>query len=175
MRLDSSQSLRFVEADDGHGFCFLDRAARFVFGVRAPEEDEIRDLVEAAQCAAADAPDDNAVAEIAFFLTAWGAEKIATQRIAHGDLGIDEPLRRLAAFGATVGEAIDDGPRQAALGEYQVLADEILMDTLAEFREFGMVVLYSGQRDEYARRWAAGLRRVIDIYPHLARNSRAMA
>lgn len=145
----------------------LRRIARCIFAAEPADEDELRAFVAAAQ----EAGD----ADLAFFLIAWSAEKIAAWRIAAGDLGIDEVMARISVRHEDAGTIHSCDDRRSAVSEYQALADEILIDTLNEFREFEVVVAYSGRRDEYARRWAAGMQKLAGAYPDLARNSQAVA
>lgn len=144
----------------------LRRLAACVFAAAPADEEEIQGFVAAAR--------DMADRDLAFFTIAWSAERIAAGRIAAGDLGIDEVVarigdcRRAATDMATLAA---DGEWAALTAEYQNLADELLIDTLNEFREFEMVVAYSGRRDEYAARWAAGMRRLAQAVPEPAAKS----
>jgi hypothetical protein len=146
----------------------LRRIAACVFAAAPAEEDEILGFVAAAR--------EIADADLAFFVTAWSAERIAANRIASGDFGIDEILARIAERRRDASDAetlAGDGEWLALLAEYRSLADEILIDTLNEFREFEMVVAYSGRREEYSGRCAAGMRALARAVPELAGNRRA--
>lgn len=134
--------------------------AAYVFGRSHADEEAAADIVRAGQDLM-ERHRSGEMADIGFFLVTWGAEAIATMRIAAGDFGIDETLRRLqdAPGGDNVGD--DDG-WQAMVAEYRALADEILIDTLNEFREFEAVILFSGKRAEYLRRRAVGMAALIE-------------
>ncbi len=138
----------------------LCRIAACVFGGARADEDAATEIVRAGQDLM-ETHRSGHMADIGFFLATWGAEAIATTRIAAGDFGIDEALRRVreAPRGASVA---DDGGWQAMVAEYRALADEILIDTLNEFREFDAVILYSGRRPEYLRRRAAGMAALLE-------------
>lgn len=145
----------------------LDEVARNVLSGPTDDEDALRAIVALGQTLAARG---EAVADLSFFLIAWGAERIAALRIAAGDLGIDEAAAHVAALRDSLGtEAALRGSAawQQAVSDYRLLADEIFIDTLNEFREFRMVVLYSGQRDVFLRRWAAGQRVLAGFCPDL--------
>lgn len=164
MNLNAHVALRQVEEPrwEISSAARLEYIAALVFGVEWAEEDEAREVICAGQELQALADLAPLCADIGFFLIAWGAEKIAASRIGSGDLGIDDTLRRIAEHGRGSPEW------QEAMAEYQRLAEEILIDTLNEFREFGVVVLYSGRRDLYARRRAAGMAQLGQFLPGLA-------
>lgn len=128
----------------------LRRIAATVFEAAPADEDALYGIAEAARSLVDDGEGDGAeTTDLGFFLIAWSADRIAAQRIASGDLAIDE----------------------APPADYQALADEILIDTLNEFRQFEMVVLYSGHRDGYARRCAEGLAVLAARFPAMAADS----
>ncbi len=151
----------------------LDATAAQVFGLAEADDDALRAIAEAGQQAML-AGAEGETGDLAFFLIAWAAERMAAERIAAGDLGIDAPLAEISARVAA--ESLDSLAEDTAwaglVAEYRALADEILIETLNDLREFAMVVLYSGRREEYARRWAAGMHALGRACPEAARRAR---
>lgn len=133
----------------------LEGVARLIFHGPDQDEDALRAIVQLGQMLMENDPGN---ADLALFLIAWAAERIAGQRIAAGDLGIDDAERR-------VGELRNRAGWRQAVAEYQALADEIYIDTLNELREFAMVVLYVGQRETFSRRVATGKRLLGGLLP----------
>lgn len=133
----------------------LEGVARLIFLSPDPDEDALRAVVRIGQKLMENDEYDN---DLAFFLIAWAAERITNQRIAAGDLGIDEVGRRAA-------ELRDRAGWRQANAEYQALADEIYIDTLNELREFSMVVLYVGQREAFRHRVLAGQHLLSRLLP----------
>jgi hypothetical protein len=132
------------------------------------DEDELGDLVWTAQQMIA-AEDGEIAAEIGFFLIAWAAERITAQRISAGDLGIDDADARLLDLRRQA------GLRQAAT-QYQELVDEIYIETLGDFREFTMVVLFLGRRESFFQRFANGQRLLAKLLPaHNTNDARPLA
>lgn len=132
---------------DGSFLPLLRQVGQSVIAGDMAEEEDIRaiarfgaDLLEAGRRFHGNGA---AAEDVGFFLVAWGVDRIAERRIESGDLGIDE-----VGGGGPAGE----------VEEYRRLVDEIVIDTLNEFREFDMVILYEGRPDEYERRKRAGQR-----------------
>lgn len=114
----------------------LDAIARLVFGGPIDDESQLRSVAQVGQTLAHGGGE--ATADLAFFLIAWAAERIAAQRIA--DDGLD------------AGES----------------PDEMFIEALNEFREFAMVVQFIGKRDLFRHRWATGQRQLAAYCPDSA-------
>lgn len=132
----------------------LRAVAELVFGGICDDEQALRAVVRTGQALAGETA---SAADLAFFLVAWGADRIAALRIAEGDLGIDDIARRAAALHP------GSAAWRQAMADYDALAAEIFVDTLNEFREFALVVAFTGRREAFLRRWSAGQRQLATL------------
>lgn len=111
-------------------------------------------------------------ADIGFFLVAWGVDWLAQDRIAKGEKGIGQALRRMEKIERRHGVVdgllpwkIGAGPAawEAANREFDRIADEITIESLEQCEAIDMAALLATNREQYGRRWERGRRSLAEL------------